>query len=197
DYLNPYIGGTAPASDLNLGISSSPGIPKILKCPADKIEITISWASFGQRRSYSMNGDNRLPAGASRPPIPSHGVGIHLSGPGGSIPPAEPPGYKASIIADAAGTILLTEQPKGGNIAGNDYPSYSRGPKGPYMDEQTPFQIPTGDPRRHGEAAYKHHGNRFVYLFHDGHSEVLKVEQTIGSGTLLAPKGMWTTIAGD
>jgi len=35
-------------------------------------------------------------------------------------------------------------------------------------------------------------------LFCDGHVEGLKIEQTIGKGTLTAPKGMWTAgVAGD
>src|SRR5438876_8577684 len=59
DYLHRYIGGTAPPADLIVGISGGiadrGSIPKILKCPADRIEITISWAVFGQRRTYAMN----------------------------------------------------------------------------------------------------------------------------------------------
>src|SRR6266404_2116593 len=44
DYIHRYIGGTAPDADLIVGISGGIAdrgtIPKILKCPADKIEIT-------------------------------------------------------------------------------------------------------------------------------------------------------------
>src|SRR5262249_15000448 len=58
DYIHRYIGGTAPDADLIVGISGGIAdrstIPKILKCPADRIEITISWAVFGQRRTYAM-----------------------------------------------------------------------------------------------------------------------------------------------
>src|SRR6266699_3830699 len=46
DYIHRYIGGTAPDADLIVGISGGIAdrgtIPKILKCPADKIEITIA-----------------------------------------------------------------------------------------------------------------------------------------------------------
>jgi len=31
----------------------------------------------------------------------------------------------------------------------------------------------------------------------DGHVESLKIEQTIGTGTLANPKGMWTVVQGD
>jgi prepilin-type processing-associated H-X9-DG protein len=44
---------------------------------------------------------------------------------------------------------------------------------------------------------YKAHKGRFNYLFHDGHSESLKQEQTIGTGTLTVPKGMWSVRLGD
>src|SRR5258706_3092801 len=59
DYIHRYIGGTAPDADLIVGISGGiadrGSIPKILRCPADRIEISISWATFGQRRTYAMN----------------------------------------------------------------------------------------------------------------------------------------------
>src|SRR5688500_18348920 len=45
DYIHRNIGGTAPESDLVLGISgaASPNsVPKLLKCPADKIQQSIS-----------------------------------------------------------------------------------------------------------------------------------------------------------
>jgi prepilin-type processing-associated H-X9-DG protein len=48
-----------------------------------------------------------------------------------------------------------------------------------------------------GLLLYKAHRNRFNYVFHDNHVETLKIEQTIGSGTLTAPKGMWTIVPGD
>src|ERR1043165_2549880 len=58
DYIHKYIGCSAPDADLVVGISGGiadkGSIPKILKCPADRIEITIPWAVFGQRRTYAM-----------------------------------------------------------------------------------------------------------------------------------------------
>jgi len=35
------------------------------------------------------------------------------------------------------------------------------------------------------------------YLFHDNHVQILKVADTIGTGTTNAPRGMWTMVAGD
>src|SRR5262249_10927513 len=48
-----------------------------------------------------------------------------------------------------------------------------------------------------GFLLYKAHGSRFNYSFCDGHVETLKIEQTVGSGTLASPRGMWTVTAGD
>ena len=49
----------------------------------------------------------------------------------------------------------------------------------------------------YGSVNYGLHSKRFNYLFHDGHVEPLKIEETIGSGTTNAPKGMWTMTPGD
>jgi prepilin-type processing-associated H-X9-DG protein len=40
------------------------------------------------------------------------------------------------------------------------------------------------------------HGERFNYLFHDGHVAIHKVGETVGSGTTKAPAGMWTVTPG-
>ena len=59
DYLHRYIGGSAPEADLIVGVSGGIAdkatIPAILRCPADRIQISIAWATFGQRRTYAMN----------------------------------------------------------------------------------------------------------------------------------------------
>ena len=55
----------------------------------------------------------------------------------------------------------------------------------------------SGTSEDQGALLYKAHKNRFNYAFNDGHVEALKIEQTIGSGTLTAPKGMWTAQAGN
>ena len=203
DYIHRNIGGTDTEADLLVGASGAIAgphvVPKILKCPADKIEITIAWARFAQRRTYAMNGSDIL-SGSSPPlpPTPTRGVGVYIQNNNGSLPPWEPPGYKTSILKEPAGTILLVEQPEGGNIAGNDYPSFCMGPTGPATaGDQTPYQIVTGASRAYGALAYGLHGRRFNYLFHDGHVEILRIEQTVGRGTTNAPRGMWTVTAGD
>ena len=92
------------------------------------------------------------------------------------------------------------EQPEGGNIAGNDYPSFSFGPIGPATSgEQTPYQIVTdasGGPI-YGQISYGLHSKRFNYLFHDGHVQALPYTATVGTGTVTAPLGMWTMTPND
>ncbi len=211
DYLHRYIGGTAPDADLDVGISGGladkGSIPKILKCPADRIEITIIWAVFGQRRTYAMNYAGpgfMLSSGRAPLPPPDYGVGVYYNLRGsaaGSLPEWDPPGYKDSVVRDPSGTILLVEQPEGGNICGNDWPSFCMGPTGPAQGgtypEQTPYQIVTGEKQNWGGSTYGLHGRRFNYLFHDGRVATYRITDTVGTGTTNAPKGMWTMKPGD
>ncbi|MBI2927328.1 MAG: prepilin-type N-terminal cleavage/methylation domain-containing protein [Verrucomicrobia bacterium] len=207
DYLHRNIGGTAPDADLIVGISGGiadrASIPKILKCPADRIQITISWAVFGQRRTYAMNyAGPSFQIGSKNGPLPppTHGVGVYYnlrSSAAGSLPDWEPRGYQDSVVRDPGGTLLLVEQAEGGNIAGNDWPSFSMGPTGPSNGDQTPYQIAIGGRKKWGAEAYGLHGRRFNYLFHDGHVAIHKITDTVGTGTTNAPKGMWTMTPGD
>ncbi len=210
DYLHRYIGGSAPNADLEVGISGGLAdrstIPQILKCPADRIEITITWAVFGQRRTYAMNyaGPSFMltSRSASLPP-PHYGVGVYYEYRGvapGALPDWNAPGYRDNVVQEPSGTILLVEQPEGGNIAGNDWPSFSMGPTGPAQggySEQSPYQIVTGGKQKWGETTYGLHAKRFNYLFHDGHVSTLRITDTVGTGTTNAPKGMWTMVPGD
>jgi prepilin-type N-terminal cleavage/methylation domain-containing protein/prepilin-type processing-associated H-X9-DG protein len=200
-YLHRYIGGNDSEQDLILGIMDGAYVPKILKCPADRIEITISYAQFGQRRTYAMNwaGPGFGLTSRTQPlPAANYGVGVYYNVGGGWIPDWEPTGYKSSAVKDNSGTILLAELPNGRNIAGNDWPSFCAGP-GPTVPTGVTadcVQINAGG-MSYGAAAYGLHSRRFNYLFHDGHVQALTIPETLGSGTTNAPKGMWTMVAGD
>ncbi len=200
DYVHRNIGGTDSDADLILGITDGARCPKILQCPADRNQITISYARFGQRRTYAMNGANVTGIGAL--PAPLHGVGVYIQNNNGSVPPWDPRGYKSSVVPDPVGTILLVELPNGRNIAGNDWPSFCAGPtqgaNSPSGFTADCFQIAKSTlGANYGGAAYGLHGKRFNYLFHDGHVQTLKYEQTVGTGTTSAPRGMWTVTGGD
>jgi len=203
DYIHRYIGGTDSEADLELGITASNKVPRILKCPADRIEVSISWGPYATRRSYSMNFAGSMDAKSSLPQA-QFGIGAYLYHNDGSRPDWDPPGYKTSVVQDNAGTMLLTELPNGENMAGNDWPSFCAGPVNATgnFPGLTPdcFQLPSSAGStgfNYGNASYGLHGNRFNYLFHDNHVATLKTTQTVGSGTLNAPRGIWTMTAGD
>jgi prepilin-type N-terminal cleavage/methylation domain-containing protein/prepilin-type processing-associated H-X9-DG protein len=216
DYLNRYIGSTAPETELIRGAATAGRVPAILQCPADRIPTpnTVTWGNDSNRRSYAMNWAGAA-SGTSwqlhslSDPLPpaTFGVGIYYSKLG-AIPPWEPPGYKTSIIRDTAGTILLVELPNGRNISGNDWPSFCAGPgpTSPYTTSSgiTPDCLQTADASaaalpnmNYGFLTSGLHSKRFNYLFHDSHVEALKTEETVGSGTTATPKGMWTITQGD
>ncbi|MHC1764432.1 MAG: type II secretion system protein [Verrucomicrobiia bacterium] len=212
DYIHRYIGGSDPEADLILGISgaiSSPSlIPKILKCPADRIEIGIDYAPFTMRRTYAMNWAGPgfiLSSTTAQLPPAKYGVGVYYNMRGtapGALPDWEAPGYKESAVEDPSGTILLVELPNGRNAAGNDWPSFCAGPGSGVPGGLSPdcVQISRASSFNsisYGAAAYGLHGRRFNYLFHDGHVGIHKTTETVGRGTTNAPLGMWTMVAGD
>ncbi len=212
DYIHRYIGGQDPEEDLILGISgaiSDPGlIPKILKCPADRIEVGIDWAPYSHRRTYALNwagpGFIVSSRNAALPP-PSYGVGVYYNMRGstpGALPDWDARGYKETAVEDASGTILLAELPNGRNAAGNDWPSFCAGPGPGLPPGVTPDCVQLSPATSfnnisYGAVAYGLHAKRFNYLFHDGHVSVLKVTDTVGIGTTSSPRGMWTMTRGD
>lgn len=212
DYLHTYIGGKDSEADLMLGISgaiSDPGmIPKILKCPADRIQAGISWAPYSQRRTYAMNwaGPSFIVQRKDGPlPPPQYGVGVYFEmrgSLGGQLPDWDAAGYKESAVEDPAGTFLLVELPNGRNAAGNDWPSFCAGPGPTAPYGMTPdcaqlSPVTTFNNINYGGTAYGLHSKRFNYLFHDGHISILKTTETMGSGNMNTPRGMWTMVRGD
>lgn len=204
DYVHRYIGGTDSDADLLVGITGAitdpKFTPKVLKCPADRIEISIDYVrDFAARRTYAMNYGGMMDVLGGQPLPPAvKGVGVYIYKNDGSLPLWDPPGYKSSVVKDPAGTILLAELPNGRNAAGNDWPSFCGGPTYNSGLGLTPdcYQIASSQ-WNYGGVAYGIHAKRFNYLFHDGHVSVLKITDTVGMGTTNAPKGMWTMAAGD
>jgi len=213
DYIHRFIGGTAGEEDLLVGAtgfaSGQPErTPKVLRCPADKIEFPKSEAwlnNFAARRSYAMNwsgGSFRLTsANAPLPVLGVKGVGLYFDL-RGSAPGTfnwEPRGFKVAQVADQSGTILLAELANGRNMAGNDWPAFCAGP-GPDVPggvsedcvQTTTTANISGSTHTYGSLSYGLHSKRFNYLFHDGHVGIHKTTDTIGRGTLLNPLGMWT-----
>ncbi|MDB6108437.1 MAG: prepilin-type N-terminal cleavage/methylation domain [Pedosphaera sp.] len=200
DYIHRDIGGGDSEADLMLGLTASNAVPKILRCPGDRILDTISYG-WGARRTYAMNwaGPNFVVSSASGPlPPASYGVGVYYSLSDGSLPSWEPRGYKNSAVQDNAGTILLAEEPNGRNIAGNDWPSFCAGTGTNVPSGLTPDCVQVNpEGQNYGASAYGIHSQRFNYLFHDGHVATLRTKDTLGKGSTTVARGMWTMVAGD
>lgn len=211
DYLHEYIGGNLDDEDLVLGGNFEEQISKILLCPADRLT-KVSWIS-GPRfaeRTYAMvapgnrHGDQYQKdpgGGAYRLPDVDRGIGMYWFG--GNVPNAfNARSFKSLTVQDPSGTFLLVELPNGQGAAGNQWPSICFGIYGRSALHQIYPNAPPQDPSvgegiNQGEALYKLHGNRFNYLFSDGHVETLPVEETYGSGSRFNPRGMWTIYRGD
>lgn len=209
-WIHRYIGGTAPDNVLNIALVPTLYAPKIEKCPADRMPTLESdpqwgWVDYGLRRTYAMNSvgpdwgtESWVDASQPLPDlnVPGrHGLGISWTGPGvGGFPDPDAKGYKTSVVKDPAGTILLVEQPNIQNVVGNAWPAFCNGPHG----SGDLYQLdPALDAKNFGNNQYGLHSKRFNYLFHDNHVQALKIEQTVGTGTLANPKGMWTVKIGD
>ncbi len=210
-YIHRYLGGRTPESELEVGIVDLAYSPKIELCPADR-GVRVWWVTdtYSGVRSYAMNAsgptwgvDYQISTGGRRYPLPQvrNGVGIYWRD--GGLPDWEAKSFKTSVVKDPAGSILLVEQPNGQGAVGNVWPAISLGPVSGgstlhQIDPSAQAQNPnSGSGVNQGAALYKAHGQRFNYLFHDGHVQSFKTTDTIGRGTLAAPKGMWTVVAGD
>ncbi|HEV2436309.1 MAG TPA: DUF1559 domain-containing protein [Verrucomicrobiae bacterium] len=176
-------------------------------------------------RSYAMNGvgpnygtQYQIDPKGGTYPLPNlnqpgyHGVGVWWQT-ANLLPDWNARGYQSSVVRDPGGTILLAEEPGGQQTEGNIWTCACEGPQTPgsaYTGANANlFQIDTTqsanvmqDPNAQGGVSqgkllYKAHGNRFNYLFCDNHVQTLAIEETVGTGTLASPAGMWTVKGGD
>jgi prepilin-type processing-associated H-X9-DG protein len=155
----------------------------------------------GWQSGYQIPASSR--AYPKLPATPSHGVGVYWQDSGVAFPDVDAPSYKTTVVQDNSGTILMVEEPNKQNVCGNIWPCVSLGPQGPAgAPNDDLYQTVAGggmagNGQNHGNNEYGLHNGRFNYLFHDNHVSALKMEQTIGSGTLANPAGMWTVQPGD
>jgi prepilin-type N-terminal cleavage/methylation domain-containing protein/prepilin-type processing-associated H-X9-DG protein len=211
----------SPSPAAGVGIASTT-MEKIEVCPADRFP-KVTWLTgppAAALRSYAVNsvGPNwGTQYGVSTQngtyPLPDlnqpgyHGVGIWWTSTG-LMPDWDAKGYKSSVVKDPGGTILLCEETGGQQCMGNTWTCVCNGPQTSqngspngnlYQIDTTSIpQNPAGSAGvNQGELLYNSQGGRFNYAFHDGHVAALKIEQTVGTGTLNAPKGMWTVTPGD
>jgi prepilin-type N-terminal cleavage/methylation domain-containing protein/prepilin-type processing-associated H-X9-DG protein len=210
----------------SLGYAVSPKIltcpadrfPKLSWITGGGLPPTFAWKSYAMN-ACGGNGSGLVQVSDAKRtyPLPNlnqpnaHGVGIYWEATGLTAD-WNAPGYRTAVVHDPAGTILLAENVSSQASAGNIWPCVSCGPQ--YSDGtpggwgnlyQTDPRAPQNAPQLPGNQngysegllLYKAHRNRFNYLFHDNHVETLQIGQTVGSGTLTAPKGMWTVTPGD
>ena len=205
--------------------AAAAGLPVALKplaCPADrftKCSFVAGPPPFGLR-SYAMNsvGPNyatgyQIDSQGGTYPLPNlyrpgyHGVGVWWTT-AFPFPDWNAKGYPTSVIREPSKTIFLVEETGGQQAEGNIWTPACNGPQISLMGGANGnlYQIDTSAPPQdpsskngvnQGALLYKAHGSRFNYLFHDNHVESLTIEETVGTGTLATPAGMWTAQPGD
>jgi prepilin-type N-terminal cleavage/methylation domain-containing protein/prepilin-type processing-associated H-X9-DG protein len=219
-YLHSYLGAGGPDSDWSAGGVDADESPLVLLCPSDK-QPKCSWVGnppiFGIR-SYAMvsvgtayGTQYQISTDGGRYPLPpiTLGVGIYWEDNTVKEPNWDPPGIKTTAVTDPSGTILIVEEPQGQQIVGDEWTCICFAPLttlGGSGGNTELYQIQLNAPPQNatsttsvnqGEYTYKLHGNRFEYVFHDGHVQALRYTDTVGTGTPTVPKGMWTVAPGD
>ncbi len=167
-------------------------LPQLFQCPSDDLVRTANSGNVWPR-TYSMAtaADTAFQINQPERYIGAGGGNYASSSSGYFNNSAFPPGFRMSVFPDPSGTFLLVERPATNNQvgagetgcgtkavkdAGSDSGQYG------YMTTQSAIPI---------------HSGSFNYLYVDGHVEKLRPETTIGTGTLVAPKGSWTRAKGD
>ncbi|HYA79073.1 MAG TPA: prepilin-type N-terminal cleavage/methylation domain-containing protein [Candidatus Nitrosopolaris sp.] len=222
-YLNRYLGGTLSDTTILDGdgvffegdFPGADAAPAVLACPADQFP-KVNWLGgtepWFSLRSYAMVGCGQV-QGTDYQRSPSLGlenlnaagklgVGIYWQDAAATVPNWNPLGYPANVVRDPAGTFMLVENTHGQQVAGNVWTCCCIGPQGSgdlfQIDPTAKPQDPTsGTSVNEGQLLYAAHHNRFNYAFHDGHVESLRIQDTVGSGTITAPEGMWSVRVGD
>lgn len=184
DCLNRYVGGNYTDAEL---LDDRPVRPiRVFQCPSDTLQRGISATYLDQQirtysvaapfvfGSYSSLSVNFLGA-FMRAPIPGNAPLSHTD--------PLPVGFRCFRLNDlkpGSGVLLLVEQPHVQSILGHVTMADCRTGTAQFTGVKVPL-----------------HDRRYNYLFNDGHVEKLQVHETLGTGTLDMPRGMWTRAADD
>lgn len=122
-----------------------------------------------------------------------------------------PLGFSETVVRHPAGTLMLVEECNSQGAQGNIWPCcccgaiVARGDAwgGMYqIDTSAPQNVTTlsssSSGYSEGMMLYQAQRNRFNYIFHDGHAELLRYQQTTnGAAATGTPGGMWSVNTGD
>jgi prepilin-type N-terminal cleavage/methylation domain-containing protein/prepilin-type processing-associated H-X9-DG protein len=200
-------------------LGDAPGL-KIMACPFDNFP-KITWMTAANNpldwnvanRDYSMvsSGNSFIgydpTSSGGLPPVTSSGfmgVGIYMQSGNASRVNWNPPGYPETVVRRPSGTLMLVEVASSQGPEGNVWVSCSTGPIGSgdlYQIDtsaSTSTAILKGGAYGEGKLLYPAQQNRFNYVFHDGHVELLSYQQTTnGAASPGTPGGMWSINTAD
>lgn len=204
-------------------LGDAPGL-KIMACPFDNFP-KITWMTAANNpldlnianRDYSMVSAGTSPGllfeydptpkGGGLPPATTSGfmgVGIYMQSGNQNAVTWNPPGYPETIVRRPSGTLMLVEVASSQGPEGNVWVSCSTGPIGSgdlYQIDtsaSTSTAILKGGAYGEGKLLYPAQQNRFNYVFHDGHVELLSYQQTTNGATAPGtPGGMWSVNTAD
>jgi hypothetical protein len=212
------LGYEAYDAEVAQALGLAPGL-KIMACPFD-IFPKVTWMTAANNplnfniaiRDYSMvaTGNANFQTPTTSPSLPSPtsagfmGVGVYWVNQN-PIPNWNPLGYSETVVRRPSGTLMLVELCSSQGAAGNVWPSCSVGPTGAgsdlYQIDTTVSSSPTilaGNGYSEGKLLYPAQQNRFNYIFHDGHAELLRYQQTTnGASSPGTPGGMWSVNTAD
>lgn len=210
DLINAYVGGTWDDAQKRGTRGGGTNALTVLMCPSDKVPIA-SYAATGRRRTYAMSRHNmgsfqiggRNPGVTDWPPSPANRTAIGLqwnnlstTAPNWNTRDAISAGVanprfqlavRARMVQDPTDTIVLSERPGPGNIAGcND--TYTLNAPNEHFDQAG------------GVTTLQEFHNAMVnYQFLDGHVESLPSAKTLGMTNINTSlqTGGWTIQAND
>jgi prepilin-type N-terminal cleavage/methylation domain-containing protein/prepilin-type processing-associated H-X9-DG protein len=221
DAITAQVLGTAPG----LKIMACPfdNFPKVswMTAADNPVDLTVAG------RDYAMvsTGESKDNQGATKLvqrdpinglPVPTTegfmGAGIYweVTNPRESQAPNwNPPGIKETVVRHPSGTLMLVEDCSSQGAEGNIWPCCCCGPvniDNPawgnlyQIDPNASQNLGTlaGTGLNEGLLLYKAQQNRFNYAFHDGHVELLTIQQTTnGAAAPQTPGGMWSINTAD